>query len=268
MSDKTEQSDTKQQYPPHLYKFRPGSTRNIENLRNGHIWLPTFDNMNDPHDGQLDILIEQAVRLHDAIIPLIIRDPSGAPLFSPLTVYSTPPDNRNPLDIEEKYNLEVKKSQEYCRKLGIYSLSESCRNALMWAHYADNSSGFCIEYSLYNSKGQLHPNSQYYNEIDYVAEYPKIDLQYLKMSSISHSLYQLLGRKEESWKYEKEWRSIILSGGNCTKSHPLPISSIIFGANLEEPVANRIKTIFKGTDVLLKKSIKLQGQFELGVETI
>jgi len=267
MSDKTEQSDTKQQYPSHLYKFRPGSTRNIENLRNGNIWLPTLDGMNDPHDGQLDILIDQAVRMHDAIEPIVIRDPSGAPLFSPLTVYSTPPANRNPLDIEEKYNLEVKKFQDFYRKFGIYSLIESSGSPLMWAHYADNSSGFCIEYSLYNSKGELYPNSDYFSGIDYVDEYPRIDLRFLKMAKIGHCLYQLFGRKEKAWEYEKEWRSFDIKA-KCTKAHPLPISSIIFGSNIKEPVANKIKTIFKGTDILLKKSIKLQGQFELGVETI
>ncbi|MEQ5834718.1 DUF2971 domain-containing protein [Marinobacter sp. NFXS9] len=256
-----------EEYPEYLYKFRSGSKRDIENLRNGNIWLPKFEDMNDPHDGQLDILIDQAIRMHGVHTPMVIHDASGSPAFIPFGLGTTEHENRHSPEVEEKYRKEAEKAKQFYGNVGVYSLSESCGSPQMWAHYASESSGFCIEYKLRTDSGDLHQNCEYFFRVRYVDDYPEVDLRLLSLSTEGRRLFEMFGRKERNWSYEKEWRFVSPEGG-FPAPQPLPISSIIFGAKANDQLIDDIKAVFEGTDVLMKRSTKVPSQFEFGTELL
>lgn len=256
-----------EEYPEYLYKFRSGSKRDIENLREGNIWLPKFEDMNDPHDGQLDILIDQAIRMHGILTPIVIHYASGAPALIPFGLGTTEQDNRHAPEVEAKYEMEAEKAKQFYGNVGVYSLSESCGSPQMWAHYASESTGFCIEYKLRNDSGTLHENCEYFFRVRYVDQYPEVDLRLLSLSTESRRLFEMFARKERNWSYEKEWRFVSPEGG-FPDPQPLPISSIILGAKADARLVGDIKAVFEGTGVLLKRSLKVPRQFEFGTELI
>ena len=123
------------------------------------------------------------------------------------------------IPIEEHYykSLEInKKSLDYPikkiinrRKEEVYLTCFSKTNIInpMWAHYAYNHTGICIEYDLkdLNEKYILkwcYP-VKYENNYDYTKELMNIKNNGDKL------LHETLLKKSTEWKYEKEWRILI-----------------------------------------------------------
>lgn len=89
----------------------------------------------------------------------------------------------------------------------ILCLSESENNTLMWAHYGQNDSGFCIKYSkkdilnFLKSRNDIFMLPIYYtktNEINLSVPFEASPLELLKFYMF----------KKDDWKYENEWRLI------------------------------------------------------------
>lgn len=123
----------------------------------------------------------------------------------------------------------------------------TCFNAhplsiLMWSHYAQNHSGFMLEFKIpkdYSSKLMLLP-------IEYSNELPEIDLDFEKIQRISESddinfdfVKKLLLHKAKCWSYEKEYRAF--GENDLSKNNPLLIkfdphllSSVVIGTKFKE----------------------------------
>lgn len=95
---------------------------------------------------------------------------------------------------DEAYNL-LKKNTLIC------SLTTDCLEATMWAHYADNYKGICIEYDslelFNNTAGKLGP-------IIYREE--ALDIDATDYISFLKSIRKVSFSKKNSWSYENEWR--------------------------------------------------------------
>lgn len=79
---------------------------------------------------------------------------------------------------------------------------DSPDNALMWAHYADNHKGFCIEYEVaIETPGLL--------EVNYSSKLPAPSVTELLFSP-EETLRRILTTKKMEWNYEKEWRLVFL----------------------------------------------------------
>ncbi|HDX8369992.1 TPA: DUF2971 domain-containing protein [Aeromonas dhakensis] len=103
---------------------------------------------------------------------------------------------------------------------GIVSLSETHRNLLMWAHYADQHKGLCIGYS-HDFLSSL-PLPKQYNKV--VDKFEPIKINYdrvrfdindldfgdvgKEMDYINFILLKSLTTKSDDWMYEKEHRCI------------------------------------------------------------
>jgi|GEM_PF-686369 len=157
--------------------------------------------------------------------------------------------------------------------------------AQMWAHYADDHKGFCIEFDMSSFKNELKLTTDYYydNESDFLSErlslaikgglFPvnysskRIKMPYSKLkliteisdSEISKNNYfeSLLLKayinKSTVWNYEKEWR-IILDEKICNyyeNKIPFPYAKCVYiGVRMEKK----------------KKDLLIQTARELGIE--
>lgn len=102
--------------------------------------------------------------------------------------------------------------------IGIISLSETHRNLLMWAHYANEHKGFCIGVDD-DYIGEDERYSNLYNEapiqnipikIKYDTKRFDFKLENQSSQSIVKSLsVHQLTVKSDDWMYEKEYRSIV-----------------------------------------------------------
>lgn len=75
----------------------------------------------------------------------------------------------------------------------------------MWAHYADNHKGFCIEYELKNYNPEIFD----FNRVNYVSSLPEIyatELLFNPYETVARIIYS----KSIEWIYEKEWRYVEL----------------------------------------------------------
>lgn len=83
----------------------------------------------------------------------------------------------------------------------ICSLTTDGLSTTMWAHYASNHSGVCIEYDakdiFLHTGGKLAP-------ILYCHEAPHVDVT--SYNSFLKSMRKISFTKEKQWSYEKEWR--------------------------------------------------------------
>ena len=131
--------------------------------------------------------------------------------------------DRNPTDGNGYYNAinhviqsEYKRIQETANRFRVACFGESPYSMLMWAHYADNHQGFCIEYET----PQLDESNEniYYNLYPVIYTDTRIDLTsiFLNWDSTGRlsddqlwDIYKFgLLSKSIDWKYQKEWRLI------------------------------------------------------------
>jgi hypothetical protein len=101
--------------PRRLYRYRALTRRGgavdqeIDSIKNRYIYCSDFSQMNDPMEG----------------------------------FYETSPELRSdPMHRQAVSDIKYSKL-----KFGLACFSETNESVLMWAHYADNYSGICIEYS-------------------------------------------------------------------------------------------------------------------------
>ncbi|MBV1863378.1 MAG: DUF2971 domain-containing protein [Rhodobacteraceae bacterium] len=150
-------------------------------------------------------------------------------------------------------------------KIGIFSLSETNDNILMWSHYADQHRGIAVGFNghhpFYNQKP---PQLDFrLTKISYTAKRP------IKPSNFSES-YKIFSEKSPGWKYEKEWRVIgrlsnsttILNADDIFPKHlfqiPLEaIERIVFGMNTPNDTIVGIVTKLYEETVVLRNSMKI-----------
>jgi len=139
----------------------------------------------------------------------------------------------------------------------IYSLSNNAESHSMWAHYADNHSGFCIKFKkeMFEAK-----------EIQYKKKLPSINmLELIEMNikndldiktknyTVHNEIHEKLHHKLEDWDKEQEYRYIDtdnLKNGKTRKVKKYKknnVDGIIFGYRMSERTKNFLfsKTNFK-----------------------
>lgn len=136
-------------------------------------------------------------------------------------------------------------------KLGIFSLSKTVFNELLWAYYANGHKGFCIEYDFEQlkksiSKGHLHSifNVQYKNDIpefsiNSITDNLVDDTQFLKC---------LIATKSMAWEREEEIRITLYSSGLLGIS-PESVTGIYFGFRMPESDKELIKASLASRDI-------------------
>ncbi|MDM5127364.1 DUF2971 domain-containing protein [Aeromonas salmonicida] len=102
------------------------------------------------------------------------------------------------------------------KEFGVFSLSETPRNPLMWAHYANEHNGICIGYNRYLFKDIR----KYEDDIITIAEYEPVKVNYdnyrfdrqqeiLCSDDLANAIKSTMITKSDEWIYEKEHRCII-----------------------------------------------------------
>ncbi|MDR3602071.1 MAG: DUF2971 domain-containing protein [Desulfosporosinus sp.] len=130
--------------------------------------MSKIKSLNDPFEG---------------IFELILEDPNN-----PMTRYANYVYQRDVIDSSS-----------------VYSLSEDNSNILLWAHYADNHKGICIEFSTMN----LNSIFSTIKRMNYSSTVPVIHRNQRAVSELANDIFL---NKTIDWSYEKEWR--IISSGN------------------------------------------------------
>lgn len=109
------------------------------------------------------------------------------------------------------------------RQFGVFCMTRKNNDILMWAHYADNHKGFCLEFQTGNGFFARARDVHYANEL------PQANLLSSWDTVIEHAAGALL-IKAKDWQYEEEWRIIDLDKGpGIQRCPPESISGVILG---------------------------------------
>lgn len=186
--------------PSSLYRYRPlglRAAREVEALVGNYIYCPAYSSMNDPMEG-----------LH-RLSSRFSKDPS-----------STKSRDRVVEAIE---------------KMGIASMSEVSDHEPMWAHYADQFAGMCVQYSLNRLLKGLDDDVAI-TRMMYSEREPVL----LKDRSDALDRARLcLSSKTVRWASEREWRLFRSEQGQARYSEAKTITRILLGSRVD-PEAERI----------------------------
>jgi hypothetical protein len=192
-------------------------------LENNMLWMPTFDNLNDPFEFKA-----------------VYIDKGLAKKYGWKTS-----ELKEMLDIMKKMHLVAAFST---------NLSESMP---MWAHYANNHKGFCIKYKVEDPK-LLYPVSyesermalsstimELLNDCSY---FNKMEgLEYVDDKLCFNILYHLAVIKHKSWQYESEYRMIYSNLKNikngqlvCIDELGIKVDSIYIGTSCSKENRERL----------------------------
>ncbi|WP_051507138.1 DUF2971 domain-containing protein [Saccharibacillus sacchari] len=219
----------KENIPSRLFKFQPIEDVRINSLLQNEIWFSVPKELNDPYDCMGTYWEEEEIEE-------ILRK----------TISS---ENLKQRSTNEIINEALDSLRDHTK---ISCFSEELYNMPMWAHYANNHQGICVEYNFTSLNAGVDFSKSLF-PVGY--EKNRYNITDLLKRSFENSndpkirlLYFVMQLKHESWKYEKEWR-IILHTENMKSglvSSPIQPTAIYFGLNCREfeKVAKKIKDKF------------------------
>ena len=164
---------------------------------------------------------------------------------------------------------------------GIYVICLSGRKDInsLWAHYADNHKGICIEYDLINTKTELFKNLcfpiEYIDEFD--STYDVKSLFETNSMDLNIKLKPLL-IKAGDWGYEEEWRIIfddsIISDYNVDFEPYEPYvkflrpQAVYMGIAISNKDEKTIKNICKLKKIPLFKAVKSKEKYKFDFKEV
>lgn len=198
-----------------VYKYRGGDEiifeRDLISIKNNVFFAPKHDLLNDPCETLVctDKFVTQAKSLSF----LFGRNKEKEILNLQNAVHNL-------------FNVRKK-------TLGIYSLSKTYVDELLWAHYANSHKGFCIEYDLDKLLDCDKSFGLYSFDIKYSKEPPQYSIMDINNKGTEYIIKKIAGHKSIRWKYEQEYRIMTDFFGN----HPYDfqaVKGIYFGLNMVE----------------------------------
>lgn len=193
-----------------VYKYRYGSKRDLESLKNDYFYAPLASALNDPFEN-----LFSSDDFH-MLVDSVSENLGG---------------NIEP--VRKQFNILC----EQLKNVGIYSLSKHALDELLWAYYADSHSGFCIEYELDQLIKFIKPAGHF--EVDYKNDIPKLTFDSLlggKSDQLNELLKLATGTKSKAWIHEQEVRITMNNYGRVDYDYRA-IKAIYFG--LRMPKTNK-----------------------------
>lgn len=216
-----------------LYKYKTLTVNSLMELDRQMLWhcLPT--GFNDPCDSAMHLLTSNN------------REQQGDVIINHLNHSENLAELIEKTEVVERFLHHKAKIEQRLKKVGICSFSAKGNNPLMWAHYANEHKGFCLEFTLDNET-----DINKFEKVNYEEEFNSFELmeKYIDSNGESKELdNKLLVTKSGDWRYEEEYR-VIEKSGNQLYPFPLRLSAVIFGAKCSEVDIENIVSILSKHD--------------------
>lgn len=223
-----------------VYKYRGANfERDLKSLEKNFYWSPKFDDLNDPCET------------------LFNTDPFKSQSRTFAKIFGKEKSEQF-LEVEKTaHNLfEVKK-----KGIGIYSLSKTYKDELLWAHYADSHKGFCIEYDLELLANSYKAFETFSFPVIYNKKPPEYGIRDINNTKGLQVVQKLAGYKSKRWNYEQEHRIVTGFYGE----HPYDpncLKSIYFGLNMNESEKDLMMDRLKGRNIQFFQIIQKHNSYE------
>ena len=247
--------------PEILYKYRALDINTLSILESGRVWYSRREQLNDPFDCTPDFQIDVPEYEIDKFLEIVGADH----LIREMKDIG---DNR--LDFAMKREIVESTFFNNLNTFGVFCASADPCDELMWAHYGDNHMGICIGFDV-NPKN-ISPASTHLipRPVDYSgrgrillsdimkSERGELDFQAHADDTITNTFY----RKNEAWKYEKEWRYISMNENGLIDLDS-KIASVTFGLRCNSEKHALVKR-FLPNNVQMRKIVMNGSELAMG----
>jgi hypothetical protein len=219
--------------PQFLYKYRSMNSRGLKEIfEKNTLYYPSPKQFNDPFDSQVRLTADGDA---ETIIQKIEsswakfradKDPSET-----IAAVKAALEGRN-YELFEKSIHEMQ--DQFAYDAGVFSLAGKNNDIVMWAHYADNHSGLCLEFAV----SEKEPFFILAQKVTYQQDYPKVSY----FTGSPDEWVRVLLTKSSHWRYEDEWR-IFSHPGSAREYefHPSLLTSVIFGCRMGPDDESQVK---------------------------
>lgn len=220
-------------YLPHfLYKYRHLETDNPsaaakagilkragDLLVRGRVWIAAANTLNDLHDMRFNLVQADDPAVIDAWIERNRAFIQRLPGHEQEAMIQHLREYRMDAGEIEAFQAELERS------MGVFSASQDPRNEPMWAHYAADHHGYCVQLSTMEDGVFLLAEKTIYSDEFPSLTIPRPELQDFKQAYL---------HKSSAWAYEREWR-LVMPKSNCAiQLRPEAITGVILGARVAE----------------------------------
>lgn len=249
-----------------LYRFTHfDANRFYEDVLKNILYFSAKSQFNDPFDSQIptkyNLCSEKELDKYLENL-LNIKGIDGDEKIKKLRIAKERLKN-NPEEIQTTIDNHIE------RKVGILALTENINNLLLWAHYANKHTGFCIELDAQMLNRIIIAEFQKNNELAFIFKV-KYKNRFPIINPCKHSFEQRTQLqflvKSKDWKYEKEWRIILLNGSRQKIELPPDVfKKIYFGLNTDSNDIERSKVILGqyNPNIGLYRAVKKKDSFSL-----
>jgi len=227
------------------YLFQPALLRRLSGLSQKKIWVSDPAGFNDPLDLRL-VLEDRSYlgpfeeRLREAF-RVLIEDNQKVGLHwffnGQLLEYV-----RHWIDETVNSFTLVEKINERFQEFGVACFTPDWQHGLMWSHYADSHTGYCIEYCVREMDFESNNQGLFAAfHVQYSSTLPK-----LCISEALFSPHQTLGRmlatKSAEWAYEQEWRLVHLEekAKHVDMPNGMMVSALIAGQKAKPELVQKL----------------------------
>lgn len=188
--------------PASLYKYYSDDELHLNTVKHNQMWYSAPCNFNDVFD--CDISIDDKKVFNEAL--KLFPDKRGVRPGSSMW-------KQLEHNIYEQLRYLRTVFDQLRNTMGVSCFSEWNNSLLMWAHYANNHRGICVEYDLM----EIH-NVLKFTPIPVTYSEDRTCFNFFDPESLQKDTFKLfiqsLASKSPEWSYEKEWR-IILADDFC-----------------------------------------------------
>ncbi len=238
--------------PPILYKYRDWQYEFNKSIVTDNVaWFAHPKDLNDKYDIRVPVRFD-ANEVHQPEFYQKLRNLAKMhfPHLNPSSRdFDVICENQlefikaDPIAFFQKNYLELRESDHY-DQVGVFSLTGDPLNETMWAHYANNTKGFCIGFDTIKLIKSLPPRIGF-GYVDYDEEPP---YHLFTRSSIDNQKSEMYF-KFKKWENENEFRLLTFSIGHGLdrgmKFDKDSISEIIVGADMPSHHLDKIIEVLK-----------------------
>ena len=254
--------------PNSFFKYTSAKPYIFDLINDDLMFLPKIKDLNDPFEIQVFYDIEKITNEFTFKNRKVIKKVVGNETFEAEYI-----PKMNSEGIEELNNILYDINENIKDKTSVVCLSERNDINPMWAHYADNHKGICIEYDLKNC------DNLFLKTLCLPINYVEKSDNTLDLSSIvihndyENSLFMLKTAitKSKYWKYEQEWWIIFFKPfpdytDLYSDKHYIQFikpKAIYLGIETEDEIEKKVKDICEFREINLYKMVKNEFDFYL-----
>ena len=232
--------------PKNLYKYEAVSIRSLLNLKTQTLHFGAPANFNDPYDCAITASVREPTDEEIEDFRLKYSQIEELPELTRGQLKALPRPQLKEWLVRISQQTVTQIAEENIRKRGVTCFSEVNDELLMWSHYAEKYTGFCLEFDT-----SFEPFSKV-RKVIYSKSMPTLSVTDALIHNQYEQFLELYCTKSESWSYEREWRCIHNQAGTNWTYETDALKAVYFGPEIDAAAMEVICLILQGQNANIK----------------